>query len=69
MKNPIDWNEEYIVAITRGRKTKYFYGQTLKEACSAAAIKNGEAFAYAKFELAGQVEWAEKVGNRINKAG
>ena len=56
--NPIGWKKEYAVAVTRGRKTRYFYGGTLKEALGYAKLKPGDGFAYAKFQR-GTVQWAE----------
>lgn len=56
--NPISWRTEYAVAVTRGRRTRYSYGQTLKEALAHAKLREGEGFAYAKFER-GPVQWAE----------
>lgn len=57
---PIGWKQSYVVAVTRGRTTRYFYGTTLKDAVAAAGkrIKPGVGFAYAKFER-GAVQWAE----------
>lgn len=56
--NPISWKAQYVVAVTRGRKTTYKYGSTLKEAVGLSKLKPGEGFAYAKFER-GDVQWAE----------
>ncbi len=55
---PISWKQQYVVAVTKGRKTRYFYGATRKEALSHAGLKKGEGFAYAKFER-GPVLWGE----------
>jgi hypothetical protein len=60
--NPISWKQQYVVAVTTGRKTRYFYGETLKEATRASGVKDGQGFAYAKFER-GAVQWAEKAKN------
>jgi hypothetical protein len=39
----------FVVTITRGRKTKFYYGEKLKEALAVAAPRVGESFKYAKF--------------------
>lgn len=39
----------FIVTVTRGRKTRYSYGERLKDALDAASIKVGETFNYARF--------------------
>lgn len=56
--NPISWKVDYCVAVTRGRRTRYTHGATLKEAVALAHLKPGDGFAYAKFER-GSVQWAE----------
>ena len=55
---PIGWKQQYVVAVTRGSKTRYFYGATLNEAVNVANLKPGDGFAYAKFER-GTVQYAE----------
>ena len=39
----------FVVTITRGRKTRFFYGERLKDALDVANPKRGETFTYAKF--------------------
>ena len=39
----------YVVTVTRGSRTRYTYGERLKDALSAARIKIGESFKYAHF--------------------
>lgn len=57
---------EYVVAVTHGRKTRYFYGRHLKDALAAAgkAVPDGHPFSYARFERKSVTE-AEKRGKRI----
>jgi hypothetical protein len=40
---------QYIVAVTRGTKTRYFYGEKLKDALRTAGLKPEEYFSYARF--------------------
>lgn len=49
----------FVVTITRGSKTRFFYGEKLKDALAAANPRNGEAFQYAKFGRAAvqQATW------------
>ena len=56
------WPHEYVVAVTRNSKTRFFYGVTLKDALAAAgkAVENGTVFSYARFER-GKVTVAEVV--------
>ena len=39
----------FVVTITRGSKTRYFYGERLKDAFDVSGIKTGDKFKYAKF--------------------
>lgn len=59
------WPHEYVVAVTKGNKTRYFYGAKLKDATAAAgkALK-GAVFSYCKFTR-GPVQVAELKGNRL----
>jgi hypothetical protein len=41
---------QFIVAVRKGSKTRFFYGETRTEAIEAAGIKPGEPFAYARFD-------------------
>ena len=45
----------FVVTVTRGTKTRYFYGEKLKEALEYAGLKRGDAFKYARFSR-GQVQ-------------
>lgn len=56
---PIKWTRQYVVAVTKGRRTRYFYGTKLKDAMNAARLKSGDGFAYACFTR-GPVKWGEK---------
>lgn len=39
----------YVVAVTRGRRTRLRYGNTLKEALALSGLKAGEDFTYMKY--------------------
>lgn len=39
----------YMVTVTRGRRTRFFYGERLKDALDVAGLKPGEKFQYARF--------------------
>lgn len=54
----------YVVAVTRGRRTKFGYGERLKDAMAAAGVKDGEGFEYACYAR-GSKQWAEKNGDVI----
>lgn len=44
------WPTEYVVAVTKGSKTRYFYGQRRKDAIEAAGkALNGRVFSVARF--------------------
>lgn len=45
---------QYVVAVTRGRKTRYSWGERLKDAVAAARLRMGERFSYTK--LVGDAE-------------
>lgn len=49
----------FVVTITRGSKTRYFYGERLKDALEVANPRKGETFMYAKFarEAVQQAQW------------
>lgn len=57
---------QYVVAVTHGSKTRYFYGRHLKDALAAAgkAIPDDYPFTYARFERK-SITQAEKHGTRI----
>lgn len=55
----------YMLGVSNVRKdgglhTKFYYGQTLKEAMGAAAIKPGDSFTFTRFER-GAVSFGEVV--------
>lgn len=39
----------FVVTVTRGSKTRFFYGERLKDALGTANPRRGETFTYAKF--------------------
>lgn len=39
----------FVVTVQRGRRTRFFYGERLKDALGVAGLKIGDAFQYAKF--------------------
>lgn len=39
---------QYVVAVTRGRKTRYSWGEKLKDALAHANLRMGEAFVFTK---------------------
>lgn len=45
----------YVVTVTRGAKTRYSYGERLKDALAVASPRLGEKFSYAKFTRAAVV--------------
>ena len=46
---PISWKHEWVVAVAKGRQTKYFYGVKLADAMRAAGVKKGDGFAFSRF--------------------
>ena len=54
----------YVVTVTRGRRTRYSYGERLKDALAVAAPKIGERFTFAKFKR-GSLTKAEFHGKTI----
>lgn len=46
----------YALAVTRGRRTRYFYGTKLKDAIDAAGLLVGESFVYTKFVAGREAE-------------
>jgi len=40
---------QFVVAVTRGRKTRFFWGVKLKDALALANLRDNERFEYAKF--------------------
>ncbi len=39
----------FVVTVKRGSKTKYGYGELLRDAIAAALVRPGEQFKYAKY--------------------
>jgi len=49
---------QYVVARKRGSKTRYFWGNRLKDALGLAGLRLGEKFSYRIFEGSNSVECA-----------
>lgn len=46
---PISWKQQWVVSVTKGRKTRYFYGTKLADAMKCAGLKKGDIFGFARF--------------------
>jgi hypothetical protein len=59
MKPTRFWAKQYVIAVQRGSKTRYFYGTHLKEALKVAGLRQNERFSYARFDRAAvhRAEW------------
>ncbi len=49
----------FVVTVTKGSRTRYFYGEKLKDAFDVAGLKVGDKFKYAKFsrDAVRDAEW------------
>jgi hypothetical protein len=54
----------YVVTVTRGSKTRYSYGEKLKEALAVANPRKGESFRYARFSRS-KVNESRWLGNGV----